>query len=247
MDDELIVQAGEYVLGTLDGAEQRAFLLRMARDHEAVAAVGFWRERLAPLLGGAEAVDPPAAVWPAIEAQLAARQAPANDNGVSRWWRGGTVAASLAAAFLAVVALRPDAPRPAPVEVATAPAPVPVPAPVLPEYVAAVSAEGAEPALLITLDPRTGRARVRALGLTPPAKKSLEVWYIGGGRAPQSLGLIAGNAALERVLSQAVTARDKLDDSLFAVSVEPEGGSPGDTPTGTIVYTGKAVRVGGTS
>lgn len=253
MDEELIALAGEYVLGTLDQAERAAFLRRMASDPAALRAVADWHQRLA-LLGLLPAeVAPPAYVWPAIEARIdapataavsaAATTGAANDNRVAGWWRGAAVAASVAALLLAGLAvmpgLKPGAGQSAP-QIAIAPEPA-----ATPTYVSAVMPTGAEPALLITLDAKTGRAVVRAIGLTPPQKKSLELWYIGGGRDPQSLGLVAGDERMEMMLGDAMKHRDKLDESLFAISVEPEGGAPAGKPTGDIVYTGKVMQVSG--
>jgi len=184
-------------------------------------------------------VEPPAHVWQAIEARIdGTPDVAANDNRVSPWWRSGAVAASVAALLFAGIALAPRSPVQAP-QVATAPA-------AMPTYVSAVTREGTEPALLITLDSKTGKAVVRAIGLTPPQKKSLELWYIGGGREPKSMGLVSGDKRMEMMLTDAMAHHDKLDESLFAISVEPEGGAPAGKPTGDIVYTGKVMAVSGT-
>ena len=50
MADELDMLAGEYVLGTLDATERRAFQRRMLTEDAAVAAVADWQRRLGPLL-----------------------------------------------------------------------------------------------------------------------------------------------------------------------------------------------------
>ena len=113
-------------------------------------------------------------------------------------------------------------------------------------YVAAVTAKGAEPALLVTIDAATGRAIVRAIGLTPPVRKSLELWYIGEGRDPQSLGLVAGDARREMPLGPMMARGDRLNASTFAVTAEPEGGAPAGKPTGAIIYSGKPLAVSGT-
>ncbi|SNS36304.1 Anti-sigma-K factor RskA [Sphingomonas laterariae] len=249
MDEEqLIVVAGEYVLGTLDPAEREAFVRRMADDPAAAQAVTEWRMRLGPLGTAAREVPPPAHLWPAIEERIGliepvvpAEILAVNDNRVSPWWRSGAVAASLAALVLAGVAFTPG--RHA---VPDAAPPIAAASAEMPTYVSAVTREGAEPALLITLDPETGKAVVRAIGLTPPQKKSLELWYIGGGRAPKSMGLVEGDMEKAMMLGDAMRNRDKLDDSMFAISVEPEGGAPAGKPTGTIMYTGKVRQVSGT-
>ena len=238
MDEDLITTAGEYVLGTLGPAEREAFVARLARDPLAARAVTEWHTRLEPLGMLAREVAPPDHIWPAIEARIDGVPVAVNDNRVSPWWRSGAVAASLAALVLAGVAFAPDRGAP-PLVLPTAPPPMPA-------YVSAVTREGTEPALLITLDPRTGKAVVRAIGLTPPQKKSLELWYIGGGRAPKSMGVISGDARMEMMLTDAMAKRDRLNESLFAITVEPEGGAPGGKPSGAIVYSGKVMQVSGT-
>lgn len=248
MDEDLIALAGEYVLGTLDEAERADFQRRMAAEPQALQAVGEWQRTLAPLGLLARDVEPPVHIWPAIEARIAQASVSdspaANDNRVSPLWRSFAVAASIAALLLAALSVMPGlAPRRAdePPVIAAAPQPAAMPA-----YVSAVTREGREPALLITLDSRTGKTIVRAIGLTPPQKKSLELWYIGGGRQPESMGLVSGNERMEMMLDDAMSHGDKLDDSMFAISVEPEGGAPNGKPSGDIVYTGKVMRVSGT-
>lgn len=243
MDEALTGQAGEFVLGTLDAAERAAFLRDLARDGDAVRAVAEWQARLAPLATSVPDVAPPDHVWAGIAARLDAQDAPvaANDNRVAAWWRAGAVAASLAALLLAGVAFNPSRRAPVASEPIVAQAPV-----AGASYVSALSREGAEPALLVTLDAKTGKAVIRAIGLTPPDRKSLELWYIGGGRDPQSLGLVSGDRRIETVLAEALAQRDRLDQSQFAISVEPEGGAPAGKPTGAIVYSGKVLAISGT-
>ena len=241
MDEDLIVTAGEYVLGTLEGEELDRFVLRLATDRAAADAVAEWRARFALLLFHAPGAMPPAGVWQGISAHLDRPASAANDNLVSRGWRSTAIAASMAAILLAAFALRPQtsAPvAPAPIQVAEAPRAA---------YVAAVAAEEAQPALLITFDPRSGKAVIRALSLTPPALKSLELWYIGAGKAPRSLGILQRNGRSERRVDPAFFRGDRLEASTFAVSVEPRGGAPAGVPTGQILYTGKVLALNGTS
>lgn len=242
MDEALLIAAGEYALGTLDEEEKRTFLARLASEAEAVEALAFWRARLAPLAATAVEASPPAYVWPRIEARLGVNDNVPTPGGVSPWWRIGTLAASAAALMLGAIALRPDAePVAAPVPAPIAAAPVVQPQPA---YVAAVTAEGREPALLVTLDPATGKAMIRAIGLTPPQKKSLELWYIGKDQAPESLGLVAGDGEIEVILRDAMERGDPMEAGVFAITLEPEGGGPGGKPTGPVMYQGKIMPMG---
>lgn len=226
--EDLDGTAGEYVLGTLDTAEQAAFVRRLEDEGAARAAVRAWRERLEPLLAGAPEIAPPDRVWAAIERRTGPLAA--NDNRVSPLWRGVAIAASVLAVVSGTLALRPVPPGP----IVLAPAPA-----AAPSYVAAVTAKGAEPALLVTIDAATGKAIVRAIGLTPPAKKSLELWYIGAGHDPRSMGLVSGDMRVEMPLGPMMRRGDRLDASLFAITAEPAGGAPAGAPTGEILYSGK--------
>ena len=231
--DDLAAEAGEYVLGTLDAAERKAFARRLEEDAAARAAVAEWRERLSPLLASAGEVTPPATVWSAIERRIT--PVAANDNRVSPVWRGVAIAASMLAIVSGGLALRPSpvAPPAAPPAVAGA------------SYVAAVTAAGAQPALLVTIDAATGKAIVRAIGLTAPARKSLQLWYIGAGHDPKSMGLVSGDARMEMPLAHMLARGDRLDASTFAITAEPMGGAPAGVPTGAILYSGHPMPISG--
>ena len=77
-----MTRAGEYVLGTLAGAECEAFRAALATDPQLQAEVREWERRLAPLAGAISPESPSPAVWSAIESRLAAgKAAPADDSG----------------------------------------------------------------------------------------------------------------------------------------------------------------------
>ncbi|HJQ58761.1 MAG TPA: cupin domain-containing protein [Vineibacter sp.] len=75
-DRDLDAQAGEYVLGTLDDDERRAFESRLASDPALRTAVDAWERRLAPAISATTAPElPDPSIWRRIEAVLQARQA----------------------------------------------------------------------------------------------------------------------------------------------------------------------------
>ena len=75
-DSDLDAQAGEYVLGTLEGDERTAFEARLAAEPDLRASVEAWEQRLGATLTVATVPEPPGArVWPRIQAVLQARQA----------------------------------------------------------------------------------------------------------------------------------------------------------------------------
>lgn len=229
LPEEQDLRAAEYVLGTLPAGERAALdaerLVRPAVD----AAIRSWERRLSPLSLAVEEEVPPPRVWKAIFDRLpAARPEPANDNRVAalrrqvRRWRGATLGAGLLAAALAVF-------------VATGPRMAETPE--SGRYVAVVTSGGELPALIVSVDTRTGTAQVRPVQTQAPSGRSLELWYVGSGPAPTSLGLVG--SGVSRVSLPAEAARG---GGLFAVSVEPPGGSPTGQPTGQILYKGQLVR-----
>lgn len=222
--------AGEYVLGTLDDAERRAFVRRLLTDPQAVAEVADWQQRLAPLLLTAPETTAPADLWARIDR---ATQPAANDNGRVGRWQIATAAAAMLALVGGGFALRPrSAPPSAPI-VAQAPAQG------FTQAVAALSSEGGSPALLVTYDAASGRMRVMPVNVSHKAGHSLELWMIAGSGAPKSIGLMPkdGPAALDHLHI------DPAQDMTIAVSMEPMGGSPTGAPTGPVVYSGRMISL----
>ena len=140
-------------------------------------------------------------------------------------WRLATVGASaIAASLAAFIALgRPDGPL------------------ADQRYVAVLQAEGPGPAFLASIDLKNGSISVRTVGAPPQPGKSYELWAVGAGRdKPQSLGVIDASF---RIPASTLGKIDPaaLNDTLFAVSLEPEGGSPTGQATGPVMFTGKLV------
>lgn len=228
MADDIDLLAGEYVLGTLDPAERRAFHRRLLTDPAAVAAVATWQDRLSPLLLTVPEEAPPAGLW----ARIGTDAGPANDNGRLRRWQLATVAAALVALVSTGMALRPDTPPPAP------PVAQPASSPLF-QSIAALSEQGGAPALLVTYDPARKEMRVMPVNVSPRPGRSLELWVIAGKAAPRSIGLMrdGGETALDRM------ALDMRQEMTIAVSVEPKGGSPTGLPTGPVIYSGQMVSL----
>jgi anti-sigma-K factor RskA len=228
-EEDVIALAGEYVLGTLDAAERAEAEARLARDPDFARAVLEWEEDLAPIAAAALPASAPAHVRLAVLAAIGGDVLPP-DNVVRlkrklRVWRGLTLgAAALAAALAAFLILRPVSP--------------PVPAG---KYVAVLQPEGPGPAFIATLDLASGSINAIRMGAESQSGKSYELWALGGGRdKPQSLGLVD---AYLRVPTNKLGRLDpqELRDTIFAISLEPQGGSPTGQPTGPVLYKGKLV------
>jgi anti-sigma-K factor RskA len=137
--------------------------------------------------------------------------------------------------------LLPDRLRPKPrvqlVEVKTPSAPAPSG-----QYVALLQKDSASPAFILTVDGATRNFTVRRVGATPEPGKSYELWLVSDKlQRPRSLGVIGGNDFTVRPVLSGYDP-DTVSQATFAVTLEPEGGSPTGVATGPIVYTGKLIE-----
>jgi anti-sigma-K factor RskA len=228
--DERERLAFEYVLGTLSHEERATAVAFVGSDPGFKHLVHLWEGRLEPL-ADLPLVAPPDRVWTAIEAGIEARRSgteavPAPIVLALRrsrsLWRGAALASgALAAGLLLFVAAGDLTPRGG-------------------EYVAVVNRGGELPALIVRLDTRNGLVRVRSLAAEVPAERSLELWYVGEGRAPRSLGVI--ETADQALSAPGEVTRSTLEGGTLAVSLEPRGGSRTGSPTGPVVYSGRLIK-----
>jgi anti-sigma-K factor RskA len=223
--------AAEYVLGTLDADERRAAEARVLADADFRRAVAAWEARLQPLADGAAPVEPPPRAFDGILARLAAGAPPiagsvAGNNvagnivalrrSVRRWRSTAALAAAAAVVLLAVVAVdRVHAPQTT--------------------FVATLTADGAAPAFVLTVDTAANTLQIRRVADAAPPDKSYELWAVEPGAQPKSLGVVE-QASLKRSLPYSP------NDLVFAISLEPKGGSPTGVATGPIVFSGPLVR-----
>ena len=214
--------AAEYVLGTLDAAERTAFEARMAADPALAAEVAAWQRRLTALNDETADVEPPARMFDRILSRIEPTGA-SNVIQLKRRvavWRGATVAFAALAAALILFLMAPD--KFAPQQKGL--------------YVAVLQGSDASPAFVAAVDVRSKMIVVRRVGATTPEGHSYELWALGAGRtAPQPLGVI--DAAMRIPTDQ--LGGKPLDATIFAVSLEPTGGSPTGLPTGPVLFTGK--------
>lgn len=219
--------AAEYVLGTLRGGARRRFESWLHQDAGLRTITAEWQQRLAPMAEFAGAVTPPKRVWKAIERRLGVkRKASAwqfwlNDN-LAFWRSLGMVSTGLAALLLVVVLTR------------TAEVPAI-------SYVATLTDDKTQTAMLVTADRRHHELAVRLLAAAPvAADKSLHLWAVPKSGKPRSLGVLAGDRGSFALTDKAIGA----DVALLAVTLEPKGGSPDPNgPTGPILYKGAWMRL----
>jgi anti-sigma-K factor RskA len=250
VDRELtaLVQAWEYRLGVLNqmvgSVEPRPIVWENIRN-----AIGHAQPQ-APLV----LPETPAPVAAAPQASEAAPAPPADNSNVirltgrvRRWRNVASFTSAIAAALVAMLALQvyqpellPDGIRPKPrtqvVEVKT-PSP-----PAAAQYVALLQKDAGSPAFILTVDAATKNFTVRKVGAQPEPGKSYELWIVSDKlQRPRSLGVIGGNDFTARPVLSSYDA-DLVNTATYAVSLEPEGGSPTAAPTGPIVFTGKLIE-----
>jgi anti-sigma-K factor RskA len=259
--------AGEYALGTLD-AEERAQAERLiADDAEFAARVGFWERRLGELHVMVDPVEPPPTIWEKIRERIGgmpptaavrlpdvdrmARAAPpSNVIGLSHRLRRTRAVAAGASALAATLALfvtaslfKPDLLpaklRPQPREIVRT---VELPAKEPARLVAVLQKDAGGPAFLLTVDTAKRTLTMRRVAAEPEPGKSYELWLVSDKfPAPRSLG-VAGNGEFTQQALQASYDPDTVNNATYAISLEPEGGSPTGAPTGPVLFTGKLVE-----
>ncbi len=225
--------AAEFALGTLEPGERAALAARRLREPELDAAIRAWEARLSPLAEATPPIAPPGDFLPAIEARIRAAAPPPASVGVaalqkrvSRWRAaaiGATgIAAALAIGFVAREATRAAGPR---------------------EFVAILQRSADSPAFVASINLAKGELTVRPVAASPQAGKSYELWIIEPKLGPpRSLGVIDA-ASVTRGARLAGYDREVVEDATYAVTVEPEGGSPDGKPSGPPVFVGKLVPV----
>ena len=214
--------AAEYVLGTLDADEQRAAAARVAADPAFRAEVAGWEARLQPLADAAPPIVPGPRLFDRIASRIDEVPAATGDNvimlrrSLRRWRIGTALAGAVAAVLLAVVVIDRAAPPPQT------------------EYVATLTPDGKSPAFVLTVDTVKNTLSIRRVAAAAPDDKSYELWAVAPGAAPKSLGVVQ-QASYSRQLPY------QAEGLVFAVSLEPPGGSPTGAPTGPVVFSGPLV------
>ncbi|MGY3450381.1 anti-sigma factor [Bradyrhizobium sp. USDA 4353] len=201
--------------------------------------------------------DTPAEAPPVVPPRRpAATQEVANDNAnvvqlVSKVRQLRTVAnvmtavAAVLLALLGVQLYRPELlPQPLQPKARIQTVEVKVPAAPQPaaQLVALLQKDAASPAFILTVDAGSKSYTVRRVGAAPEPGKSFELWLVSDKlQKPRSLGVIGGSDFTSRPVLSAYDA-DTVNRATYAVTVEPEGGSPTGQATGPIVFTGKLIE-----
>ncbi|MGI9407918.1 MAG: anti-sigma factor, partial [Hyphomicrobiaceae bacterium] len=231
--------AAEYALGTLDAAEMFEAEQRIKLDPAFARDVAAWQEHLAPLLDAIPEVAAPEGVFYDVQRALGRpgyntvqEQTPTQDSlnilvldeaeqSMRTWRRLAALSGAIAASLLTFVFLR-EVYQPQLRGTET--------------YVAVLESDGREPAFVATVDLASGSVAIHRVGSAATAGKSHQLWAIGGGRVrPQSLGVIEANASISPEQFGTI-APDALRQTVFAISLEPVGGSLTGQPTGPVLF-----------
>ncbi len=216
--------AAEYVLGTLRGPARRRFMALLSAHPALRTAVASWQQRLLPMAEAVKPVAPRPIVLQRLQAKLFADTPKPVPQG---WWQRLALWQGLSGlALVGVVGLavlqatpRPDAP---PIVVVLSANDAAGAGVVPASFVASLSGDGST----LVLKP----VKVTS----PDAARAFELWAVPPSGAPRSLGLVSANSGA--TIRRAGLLRDT---AAFAVSLEPQGGSPTGAPTGPIVSLGK--------
>lgn len=229
--EELYLLAGEYLLGVLDEAAAREFETRLEREPVLRDAVAYWEERLRGLAGTLPEVTPSPALWMRIAASTAGpapRAARESTRPRGRWWeRVGIVRAVAGAAFaaaLVMIILAPDPPLPPP------------------PYAVVLQSTADRGVAWIARTEADGRLLfVPVMRSEVPAGRSLQLWARADDpQGPVSLGLVPADRPFR---IGPVPMPPLAAGQLFAISLEPAGGSPVDKPTGPVLFAGRVVTL----
>lgn len=223
--EEMIALAGEYALGVMRAEDKSAFEAEMQRNHELVAAVAFWHDRLLEVTPEPAPVEPATDLWKRIERDLSGkaihRRSASFWNSLFFWRVSGMI--GIAASVMLALRLLVASPGPDAVQ-----------------YLTVLQAPGTSADWLVEIDLKTLRLQSLSAVAAGPGK-ALQFWTKPDGVAnPTSLGLVPADRPTEILLSKLPGVGS---NQLFEVTLEPQTGSPINRPTGPILAVGKAVRL----
>lgn len=267
--DDIDGLAAEYVLGTLERDERIAVAARREKEPALDKAIRAWERRLGVLTEVVPPVAPPPGLYSKIRAQiglsshvvsLKAREQELVRR-ATRWRRATAGITALAACLAGVIGWREIEHRTAMGQQVAALEQVKAEqqriltahaaeiqtikdeqSQLATKYVAVLNSSKDMPAFLMTVDTRTNMCVISAIAAPEQKGKSYEVWMLHEKMPkPKSLGIYAAGDMKPMPMDPS------SDDGMFmnatyAVSLEPEGGSPTGGPTGPVLFSGKLVQ-----
>lgn len=222
-EDDLL--AAELALGVLAGTERAAAQSRAARESSFASMVVAWEARLAPWAAEITEVTAPQHVWDHIAAALPTEKQSAGWWQSLAFWRGLSLATGgLAAACIGALIYLGNAPQPQQAMLT-----------------AAMDGEGRRH-FVATVDMRTHSVAVMPASYSADATREPELWLIPADGKPRPLGMLRADRAVTLTMPEALASMTATG-AVFAVSLEPPGGSPTGSPTGPVIATGKLTNL----
>lgn len=262
-------QAGEYALGSLRGTERDVYERILANEEDARAKVAWWQNKLSALDSRMLPVEPPPHLLPLIMRRIRQSSAPPERNVKAGYaehsdqtmdvlpkparhsdpnnvvphrrhrarrsnliWKSITGLATAASVAMAALLLQSQ-----PQNV------LPPSGPQL-NMVSIVQNESQEPVWVLSTTNNSDQLQVVAL--TPPTledNQAFELWMVKPDDAGvSSVGLLPTSEGESLLLTLPINTADA---QLFAVSVEPAGGSPEAVPTGPVLFSGAIRSISG--
>lgn len=225
---ELDLRIAEYVLGVLDAKERAEVAELIISNPRYAAQLSAWQQRLGPLTEQYDSLEAPSFIWSRITHELELSVTPVAKPitpSSSFWsslavWRGLTAGALAASLILGGVLI-------------VQPKPASYSAPLT----AALQLENGSAVYTATVDPQRQRIVIIPAAAIELDGRVAELWFISPGAAPRTLGLLHADqpmsVAIPADLQKLVSA-----NTVFAISLEPIGGSPTQQPTGPVVAKG---------
>ncbi|MFZ3155739.1 anti-sigma factor [Pseudomonas sp.] len=228
--EELDLRIAEYVLGVLDAKESAEVAEAIANNPDYAAQLNAWQERLGPLAEAFDSLEAPSYIWPRIAHALeltparAPQQRPAASSS-GFWsslvvWRGLTAGALAASLILAAVLI--VQPKPASDNV---------------PLTAALQLDDGSAVYTATIDAQRQRIIIIPTAAIALNGRVAELWFISPGDAPRSLGLLTAEHSISLAIPDDLQQRVS-PNTVFAISLEPPGGSPTAQPSGPVVAQG---------
>lgn len=226
--------AAEYALGSLSASERASVEARRPSEPGLDRAILAWERRLSPFSETLEPVAPS----PGLYGKIRARIAPAAEvvslqayqeklAARAARWRTTAIGMTAVAASLAGVMVWKEAYKP----------------PMSATYVAVLQSGEQQPAFLMTIDTKSHMCAIKAVGAKKEQGKSYQLWMLHDTMPkPKDMGLIAVGDDMDLMEMAPDTDMNVYMTAKFAVSLEPEGGSPTGEPTGPVMYVGQLVQ-----
>ena len=221
--------ATEYVLGTLQGHARRRFQHLLEQRPYLQEAVDYWSARLNPLCSYLPEAKPPERVWQTIRRRIMLRPVSDVSPEPHGWWNNlhlwRTTAFVSMVLLVTLLVFNPSQQSYQPSD--------------MPAYVAVLENAGNQPMIIATTMMRPKMIKVSMMDEpSVDVEHDWEFWAIpNDGSVPVSMGLVKRAKETVFMLDDKQWAMLPSCD-VFAISLEPKGGSPTGGPTGPVMYKG---------